>query len=281
MNDEIKYELRKEQIAILDEIVRICNDNGIKYFLDYGTLLGAVRHKGYIPWDDDIDIGMLRKDYNKFLRVASKELSNDFILCYYKNELQHFHTFAKVRLKNTIMLEELYQHLDINNGIWVDIFPYDNLSKPNGIFIKLRKKVFDVITTLISIKLDIDYYKNVEKKKKIKKIIKIIPLRFLYFLRETFSKININNNSKYVTCLDERKDKCYNGRLRDKIISNKKLTFENKEYAVCNDYDYVLTNEYGDYMKIPRKSEQVTHNPILLQFRNGNKVDFRKEKQHE
>lgn len=281
MNDEIKKELRSEQIKILDEIVRICKEENIKYFLDYGTLLGAVRHKGYIPWDDDIDIGMLRKDYNKFIRVATKKLKEDFILCYYKNEPHHFHTFAKVRLKNTIMLESLYQHLDINNGIWVDIFPYDNLNKPNSTFIRIRKKIFDVITTFISIKLDIDYYKNTAKKIKLKKVLKFIPLKLLYSIREFACKINFNNSSKYVTCLDEEVVKCCKGRIRNKVFPYKELLFEGKKYLVCNDYDYVLKNEYGDYMKIPKKSEQKTHNPLLLKFESGEVVDFRKEKEYD
>lgn len=103
VNDEIKYELRKEQIAILDEIVRICNDNGIKYFLDYGTLLGAVRHKGYIPWDDDIDIGMLRSDYEKFIKSYPSDKNNKYFVQTLETDPNYWHSYARIRKKNTFM----------------------------------------------------------------------------------------------------------------------------------------------------------------------------------
>ena len=107
---------------------------------------------------------------------------------------------------------------------------------------------------------------------------RFIPLKLLYSIREFASKINFNNNSKYVTCLDEEVIKCCNGRIRNKVFPDKELLFEGKKYSVCNDYDYVLKNEYGDYMKIPKKSDQKTHNPLLLKFESGEVIKFRKEK---
>ena len=97
MKKDYVDKLRKAQIEILDEIVRICKKNNIKYFLNYGTLIGAIRHQGYIPWDDDIDIGMTRIDYDKFTIMASKELSDRFELCNYKNEANHLQNFMKIR----------------------------------------------------------------------------------------------------------------------------------------------------------------------------------------
>ena len=265
--------LRKSQIKILDEIVRICKEENINYFLDYGTLLGAVRHKGYIPWDDDIDIGMLRKDYEKFLKVAPLKLKDDFILCYYKNEPNHWHTFAKIRLKDTVMLEDGNKHLDMNFGIWVDIFPYDNINKPNSFMVKFRKKIFDVVTTFIALKLDIKFYQNEEKEKKLKKMSKIFSLKFLYFVREFVSKLNKNNKTNYITCFDEGMLKCYNGLLREKIIPCSKLLFENKKYLVPSDYDYRLTCQYNDYMIIPPVEKQINHSPVKLVFEDGETIE--------
>ena len=151
MKKDYVDKLRKAQIEILDEIVRICKKNNIKYFLNYGTLIGAIRHQGYIPWDDDIDIGMTRVDYDKFTIMASKELSDRFELCNYKNEVNHLQNFMKIRLKNTMMVEAYNEDKIKDQGIWVDIFPYDNLKKPNSFSMKLRKKLFDYITTMISI----------------------------------------------------------------------------------------------------------------------------------
>lgn len=278
MDAKTAKKLRKNQIKILNEIIRICEEENIKYFLDYGTLLGAVRHKGYIPWDDDIDIGMFREDYEKFMKIAPKKLQDGFILCNYKTEKDYFLSFAKVRLKNTIMLEKENENLDINNGIWVDIFPYDNLSRPNSIFIKVRKKVFDVSTTLISIKLNLNYYKDEKKKKILKIIVKFLPLKLLHFIRNFACKININKNSNYICNLDEdKKELTYNGFVRSKMLPNKNVTFEGKEYKTCSEIDYVLTAKYGDYMKIPKKEDQKTHNPLIIKFEDGEVVEFKKE----
>lgn len=273
MDKAHQEKLRKSQIKILDEIVRICTLENINYFLDYGTLLGAVRHKGYIPWDDDIDIGMLREDYEKFLKVAPLKLKDEFILCYYKTEPNHWHTFAKIRLKDTVMLEEGNKHLDMNFGIWVDIFPYDNISKPNSFGVKLRKKIFDIATTFIALKLDIEFYQDKEKEKKLKRISKLFSLKFLYFIRELVSKMNRNNKTNYISCFDEGTLKCYKGLLRDKMIPCSKLLFEEKEYLVPNDYDYRLTSQYNDYMTIPPVEKQINHSPIKLVFEDGEIIE--------
>lgn len=273
MNLEHQKKLRTSQIKILDEIVRICKEEKIEFFLDYGTLLGAVRHEGYIPWDDDLDIGMLRKDYKKFLKIAPKKLKDNFTLCYYKTEKNHWHTFAKVRLKNTIMLEEGNKHLDMNFGIWVDIFPYDNIIKPNTLFVKLRKKLFDIITTFIALKLNINFYQNKEKEQKLKTISKFLNLKFLYLSRELISQMNINNKTKYICCFDEEVNKCCNGLLREKIIPYTNIKFEKRKYSVPKDYDYRLKQQYNDYMIIPPKEQQITHNPLKIVFEDGEIIE--------
>ena len=98
------------QQKILDEIVRICDNYNLRYFLIGGTLLGAVRHKGYIPWDDDLDISMPRKDYNQFIEIAKKQLSQNFKLdCKYTNN-KYWLPFIKVRMKDTSFDENSLIH---------------------------------------------------------------------------------------------------------------------------------------------------------------------------
>lgn len=276
MKKDYVEKLRKSQIEILDEIVRICKKNNIKYFLNYGTLIGTVRHQGYIPWDDDIDIGMTRTDYNKFTTMATKELSDRFELCNYKNEENHLQNFMKIRLKNTMMVEAYNEDKIKDQGIWVDIFPYDNLKKPNSFSIKLRKKLFDYITTMISIKIDVDYYKNSKIKKIILKIISyLFSVSQLYNIRNHICTIDNKEKTNYICSFDDNFKLCCNGFEYDKFFPVKMSEFEGKKYAIPKEYDYILKMQYGDYMKIPPKDKQITHNPQILKFEDGTIYDFR------
>ena len=254
MKKDYVEKLRKAQIEILDEIVRICKKNNIKYFLNYGTLIGAIRHQGYIPWDDDIDIGMTRVDYDKFTIMASKELSDRFELCNYKNEVNHLQNFMKIRLKNTMMVEAYNEDKIKDQGIWVDIFPYDNLKKPNSFSMKLRKKLFDYITTMISIKIDVDYYKNSKIKKTILKIVSwLFSINQLYKIRNYICTIDNKEKTSYICSFDEDFKLCCSGFEYNKFFPVKMSKFEDKKYAIPKEYDYILKMQYGDYIEITPK----------------------------
>ena len=127
---------QKIMLEILQEVHKICVANDITYWIEAGTLLGAKRHKGFIPWDDDIDIAMPRKDYNKFLKIAQEKLPQDMFLQNKETEPDYYLPFSKIRKNNTLLIEtgetgeENYHH-----GIFIDIFPFDNYKY--GWFIKL------------------------------------------------------------------------------------------------------------------------------------------------
>ena len=127
--------LRDAQIimaGILKDVHEFVKNMDIKYFLDAGTLIGAVRHKGFIPWDDDIDIGMLREDYEKFLKIAKDELPEHLFLQTFENDLDYdiYQVPCKIRYNNTLYLEEeIVENENMHNGLFIDIFPYDSLPK--------------------------------------------------------------------------------------------------------------------------------------------------------
>lgn len=120
---------------ILKKVIEICERHQIKYFLFYGSLLGAIRHQGMIPWDDDIDIAMLREDYDKFLDVAEKELKEPYFLQTWRSDKEcFFGGYAKVRNSNTTALDVLHERRKSNAGIWIDILPLDK------VFLDLNKR---------------------------------------------------------------------------------------------------------------------------------------------
>lgn len=256
--------LHKVEIEILDEFVRICKKNNLSYTLFAGTLLGAVRHKGFIPWDDDVDVGMLRDDYEKFLKIAHEELDSKYYLdCFEYNKKYHL-AFAKIRKNGTIFDEETAHHLDNHKGIYIDVFPIDNVydnverSHINAILIKM------IIQTI--------YVKN-----KIYKLSdcrhKILSAFFMIFSHKTLMKLqkklstsNKNNNSELVACFLSVYPFKKEVIKRSDVIPTKEIEFENKKYQVINNYDLYLKNVYGDYRKLPPKEKRVNHMPLKIDF---------------
>ena len=112
-------------LKLLRELDRICTKYDIPYWLDGGTLLGAIRHGGFIPWDDDIDVAMLRNDYYRFLEVAKTELRDDIYLQTRETDSDYPMFFAKLRDKYSTFHEPMYERLKCHKGIFLDIFPFD------------------------------------------------------------------------------------------------------------------------------------------------------------
>lgn len=130
MEKDVTRFLQCLELDMVKEFVRICTKYNLSYFMAGGTFLGAVRHKGFIPWDDDVDIGMYRHDYDKFLKIAEAELSYPYKIQTYRNTDSHHYYFShivdtrfKVRRLGSLDKREEY--------VWIDIFPYDGL--PNGV----------------------------------------------------------------------------------------------------------------------------------------------------
>lgn len=122
-------QIKKIEIDVIKEIKRICEKHNIKFFLVGGSILGAVRHKGFIPWDDDLDIGMLRDDYEKFRKVAPLELSDKYVYQSPKTEKNSHYIFDKIRLKDTFFSTKFSDQFAIENGLFIDILVYDKTAK--------------------------------------------------------------------------------------------------------------------------------------------------------
>ena len=263
---KVLKKLQSVEQEILDEIVRICDENNINYYLVGGTLLGAVRHKGFIPWDDDIDIAMVREDYNKFMKIAPKKLNDDYYIdCFFTNDKCYF-PFLKVRKKNTVMNELEISHLNIDKGIFVDIFPLERLNNPyskkNRIKALLIKNMWDTI---------LYKYRIVPKLSQCRHPFLVFFLNFgsLNFVKKKLIKILDSIHEKdgkflasFVGAYDYRKD-IY---VCDKILEPKDILFNAKKYKSFSDPDYYLKTLYGDYMKLPPVEDRVNHSAVEVIF---------------
>lgn len=245
-------ELQKIQLSMLKDFDAVCQKHRISYQLFSGTALGAVRHKGFIPWDDDIDVVMLREDYERFFDSASKELdSNKY---YVQREFsEHWPMFfSKLRLNGTTYIEKYHSHdARIHQGIYIDIFPCDNLSDS-----RLMQK-FQYIASKIVIAKSL-YARGYETNSTVKKC-------FMQFCRilptEPFKRLCIRRNDssslKVHTFFGGGKKFERSIYLREWFEQSVKMRFEDSEFPVSAHYDEMLRVMYGDYMIMPTLEQRV------------------------
>ncbi len=274
MDKKVLKKLQQTELDILDEFVRVCDENKINYFFVGGTLLGAVRHHGFIPWDDDIDLGMMRKDYEKFLSIAPSKLKSKFKLRNPKLDKKYYLPFSKIiNTKTKIITINSANYDDDYNCIWIDLFPFDCIKKVNWL-IKVRNKLIILFSKIIS-------FKTLKLKKKniifnfLIFLCRIIPNKLLFKLIFLLQGKNLTKESNVIAFFSAYSDINRNLFKYDDIFPLKKINFEGKEYNVPNNYDAILKTTYGDYMKIPPKEEQITHNPIKIIFEDGETVEFK------
>ena len=264
MDKNTSDRLRKVQLEILDYFVDICNKNNLIYFLDGGTLLGAVRHKGFIPWDDDIDISMPRTDYEKFLDLADQINSNYYLLSERLPATNIFHNICYMKLckKNTIFAEE---GLEPENyyGIFIDIWPYDNAV----LFLApIHTFIIQTLCKLNRLKVRLDI-----PKQKYKLIFTGIICFFINkkLLDLTIKKLFIifnKVNTKYLSIFCGTYGFKRETHKRANIFPLSSITFESKIYNAPHNYDNYLTRKYGDYMKLPPVEKQKGHDPKYIKF---------------
>ena len=255
--------LQNTILIIADEVDRICKKHGIKYDMDGGTLLGAVRHKGFIPWDDDFDVGMKRCEYEKFLKACEKELDAEkYTLQTFKNRDYAF-AFSKIHLNGTELKEEFSKDADVHRGIFLDVFPYDNL--PDG---KIERKVFliqnHILKNLIWVK---GHYGTESQKKKLSYFLFIllgafIPIEKLKRKREKLLRKYNNIETEECFTSDYPMYHLKNRWFKDLID----IQFEDRAFPGFKSYDEYLKTIFGDYMELPPEDKRMVHTTEDVDF---------------
>ncbi len=259
-------EQKKIELDILKYIKKVCMENNITYFLGYGTLLGAVRHKGFIPWDDDIDILMPRKDYNKFIEVMEKKDDSKYKI-FTPKQKDYYLTLSKV-VDTRTTLKELDVNPISNLGVFVDIFPLDGLPIEEE---KLKEHVQSLFKLDEQIRLYLKFaYKGARIwYNKVLKFILAIPMfiatlifpwkKYQLQILEKMEKYDYDKSSKVGFIITQCKEK----EILDKKIFEKAvmLPFEDDEFPAPIGYIEYLECLYGDYMTPPPLVDRVSpHN---------------------
>lgn len=259
------------ELKIAEELKRICQKNHIKYFIMWGSLLGAVRHKGFIPWDDDMDFGMLRKDYEKFIDACKKELDPNFFLQTWDTDPDFPFAYAKMRLKGTHFLEKFSEGSRMNNGIFIDIFPMDNV--PDSGF-KNRLRVFMCFMCERLMWLKKGMGKNIKEDSlcgRIKyNIFNLISKLVSYEgLKKHYVKTLCRYNSKKTKNIETTSVNCLfgkNGFCKNWTEEIEEVPFETTTFPAFKNNKEFLTLTYGDYMTLPPIEERQGHLPTEIDF---------------
>lgn len=255
-------ELSKEQLQRLKEcerdmlaaFVAVCDKHKIKYTLQGGTLLGAVRHQGFIPWDDDVDVSLPRDEYERFISLAQSEFPSYYFLQTKDTDKEYPNNFAKIRDSRTTFIETSARNLNINHGAYIDIFPIDYY--PDG----FKAKLFELKKKLLTWRINTAFYMpHMSLKSKIATVIscilypsrrKAIEKREKLFSSVQPSERIVNNSGAW---------------LEKEIIPRQwceetmDMTFEGIKVKGSAKYDEWLTFVYGDYMQLPPEKDRKGH----------------------
>lgn len=256
--NELTERLKSIQLNIFDIFVAICERHGLQYFALGGTALGSIRHNGFIPWDDDIDVALPREDYEKFLSLAQAELPENMFLQTYKTDENYPHCFAKIRVSDTAFIEKTASEINMNHGVYMDVFPLDGYSEStlSQKFFKIRQHILKVAqnnafsvegTSLSGAKRVINAFIKgmIPYKKAVKKLDRL-------YQKHPYSRaVTIGN---------------FCGAWGHKEIMPKEIfgngvdgVFEGRHIRLPEKTDEYLTRLYGDYMTPPPPEKRIAH----------------------
>lgn len=274
ISDSDKKEIQETLTQMLTDVEEFCQRQKLTYALCGGSCLGTVRHKGFIPWDDDMDICMPREDYEKFVTLFAKEYDSSYWVQNIKTNPQYDLNFSKIRKKGTVF-EEVYEAEVEKAGIFIDIFPVD-ATYQNGFLRTLHQVACDGLLLICScVRMRekftrlVSYMgedKKVKRSMKVKcaigKVFSFLSLRRWLLLTEAVISFCKNQNSKYVMIpsgIGHARGETY---LRKWFFPARKISFEGSKRHTLNHPKPYLRKLYGDYMVIPPEEDRLGHNVV-------------------
>lgn len=254
--------LHSIQLDMLVKFDRICEENGLTYFLDSGTALGAVRHKGFIPWDDDVDVGMPREDYNRLLELGEKGLPDNLFVQTYKNDPAYMMPFAKIRLGGTFFPEGAVDVRKMKyQGIYMDVFPFDKVpSDQEKAKHRIKKSRFWYYVSVYSRR---DFPGKKRSQQMVALWLKRLSDKTVNRIHEYYDRFCTKYNTK-----DTKLWTCYCWRMsqqkmylfeESELFPTTKVLFEGKELSIMRAPHVYLEKMFGDYSILPPEKERKSH----------------------
>ena len=239
-----------ENLLIID---KICKKNHIQYWLDFGSMLGAVRHQGFIPWDDDLDISMLRADYEKFIQIAPKELPEYLFLQTKQTDPHYTKLVTKIRDTRTKFVEqEENSNEKYQQGLFIDIFPYDFYSP-------VALKTFKLMHFFSNLRNHRHHYRKGSLKRLLFNLISIPCLLCISSLKIVFKFVHNTKNTEGALALEWPQPVYGNGHELTDFFPLHDHVFENNLFPIPNQAEKLLTVFYGDWKSFPPLEDRIPH----------------------
>ena len=258
LSDNMLRQLQMIQLEMLVEVDRICKKCGIEYNIIAGTLLGAIRNGGYIPWDDDADVAMLRPEYEKFRKACKTELDKTrFVFQDHRNTKGYRWGYGKLRRKDTLFLREHQEHMPYYQGVFIDIFPLDGI--PDNYFLRSIKNfecfcVRKILWSPVGMIADKSFFKRL-----VYIVLSCIPEKrvFGYYHRMIY-KAN-RKKTRMVRILMFPTPNTEYGYYRNWYETSADTVFEGITFQGIKDYDSYLSFKFGNYMELPPIEKRKVH----------------------
>lgn len=270
-SDQELIEIQKIELEALAVLKDVCEKLNIKYFAIGGTALGAIRHDGFIPWDDDIDIGMPRLDYMKFINEAPALMPQKYHIQDPYNSEKTAYPYTKVRVDGTAFVEYSNRNVDMHHGIYIDIFPFDEVPD-NEAYNKAQYEAVQRLSRIFVWRQSPDmFYEPQNTAQHLKTVIrhilhyvlKLIPYGYLIDrLDRQMTRYN-GTNQQAMACLLFSRRNCEYG-LKNTLFPLKDHKFENINIPIPNDFNTYLTTHYGDWRKLPPEEQRYGHKPYYI-----------------
>ena len=271
MDKEMLKRVQNAQLEIANEIKRVCVKRNINYFMDSGSLLGAVRHKGFIPWDDDMDFGMIIDEYEKFVSIVEEELGEGFAFQSWDTDEGYPFAFGKVLKLGTEFVEDVFEDADKRNELYVDVFPYYPF--PSDVSVqKKQKRGIQMYKHILMVQSGMKPWTRPSS------FMDKAKVRIMYFPFVVMSKFISRDKAKrkYLEILNLSRNKDFEGffpagtsKFGKWVIPAKcfssytQLQFEDTEFMAPADYDLYLRSAYGDYMTPPPEDQRENRHKII------------------
>lgn len=254
--------LHSVQLDLLVKFDKICEENQLSYFLDSGSALGAIRHHGFIPWDDDVDVGMPRNDYDKLVELGKKGFPGNLFLQTYETDPQYPMPFAKIRLGGTFFPEkgDVFKKLKYQ-GIYIDVFPFDRV--PDNLQKAKRRVHCSRFWFFISVFSQREYPGKKPLQWVLSFLLHHLSPRSILGLHKYYDRFCTKYNG-----VDTGVMTCFSWRISQRgtyffkeseLLPTKRILFEGKEVSIMSDPHSYLTTMFGDYDRLPPVEERKTH----------------------
>lgn len=261
-------EVVRVELEILESVARFCEEHDLRYFLAYGTLIGALRHKGFIPWDDDIDIQMPRSDYNRLIEIFEKENKNPNLTLVSPLDKISRHPIVKIIDNRTVKVEQGIDYMHGNLGIDIDIFPIDGQPEAEADFERWYNKL-KRIYSLYTASMTVTKGGSLKRRIAIPIIRVVASRRAMKRKADRLHRKYPYDTSRYLGAVECAFNSMGNRVEKECFADYVLVEFEGKQFRAPIGYDSILRKIYGDYMQLPPEEKRVSHHSAVAYWKEN------------